>query len=150
MPLNPPSDVPRELTNTGNGEIQLQTNQSTPHWNILERKLTPSYDMSSFIASSDLWSAAYREAVESLGEEIDIATLKRKNVARLFRELEDIEKEVTNESAFTRGVRYLHSLQVPLEKFKLALDLALPLTAFEPTATTVVGVVRIVTAVSSI
>lgn len=100
------------------------------------------------VASSDLWSAAYREAVDSLGEDIDVAILKGKNVAQLFRELEEIDMEATQESAFLRGVKYLQSIQVPLQTFKLALDLASPLTSLEPTATTVFSVVRSVTAVS--
>lgn len=71
-----------------------------------------------------------------------------KNVAQLFRQLEEIGKESTQDSVFVRGVTYLRSLQVPLEKFKLALDLAAPLVNIEPTAGTVVGVVRSLTAVS--
>lgn len=155
LPLNQASDVPQGSTNTARDGAQIQTGQSTLHWNSLERnlttnRLTPGDYISKDIASSDLWSAAYREAVESLGEEIDPAALEGKNIAQLFRELEDIEKEVTHESAFVRGVRYLDSLQVPLENFKLGLDLAAPLANLEPTATTVVGVVRAVTAVSSV
>ena len=64
---------------------------------------------------SDLWSAAYREAVHNLGKDIDVATLKVKNVAELFRELKEIDKEATQESAFLRGVKCLHSIQVALE-----------------------------------
>lgn len=104
---------------------------------------------SSVTVSSDLWSAAYREAVDSFGDNIDIAILKGKNVALLFRELEAIDKDATKESAFLRGVGYLRDLQVPLERFKLALDLASPLTSIEPTSAAVFGVVRGVTAVSS-
>jgi hypothetical protein len=99
--------------------------------------------------SSDIWSTAYREAVDSLGKDIDVAILKGENVAQLFRQLEEIDREAAQESVFLRGVRYLHSLQVPLERFKLALDLASPLANIEPTAGTVFGVVRGVTAVSS-
>jgi hypothetical protein len=100
------------------------------------------------IVSSDLWSAAYREAVDSLGKDIHLDILKGENLAELFKQLEKIDKEVTQESVFLRGVRYLHSLQVPLGSFKLALDLASPLTSIEPTAAMVFGVVRGVTAVS--
>ncbi|KND92704.1 Vegetative incompatibility protein HET-E-1, partial [Tolypocladium ophioglossoides CBS 100239] len=100
------------------------------------------------IVSSDLWSAAYREAVDSLGKDINAAILKGDNVAELFKQLEKIDKEATQESAFLRGVRYLHSLQVPLERFKLALDLATPLTNIEPTSATVFGVVKSVTAIA--
>ncbi|GMG12987.1 unnamed protein product [Aspergillus oryzae] len=102
------------------------------------------------INSSDIWSAAYREAVESLRDGIDIAILEGRNIAQLFTELDQLEREVTQESAFDRGLRCLRSLQVPLERFKLLLDLATPLAAIEPTATAVVGVLRGVTAVSFI
>ena len=69
-------------------------------------------------------------------------------MAHLFKELEDIDKEATEESAFLRGVEYLRSLQVPLERFKLALDLASPLTSIDPSSRAVFGVVSGVTAVS--
>lgn len=148
-------DGHRESVNTVNDEGQVQASQSSHHRSSLERTLNPnqstlSGDNGDVIVSSDLWSAAYREAVENLGEDIDIAILQGKNVAQLFRKLEETEKDVSQESTFLRGVRFLHSLQVPLERFKLALDLASPLASIEPTATTVVGVVRSVTAVSSI
>lgn len=99
--------------------------------------------------SPDLWSTAYREAVESLGKDIDIAILKGRNVEQLFRELGEIDNEATQESAFLRGVRYLQSIQVPLERFKLALDFANPLTSIDPAVSTVFGMIRGVTAVSS-
>ena len=105
-------------------------------------------DVGSVIVSSDLWSAAYREAVDSLGKDIDVAILMGSNAAQLFRELEEIDKEATQESAFLRGVAYLRSIQVPLERFKLALDLASPLSSLDPTAKSVFGVVSGVTAVS--
>ncbi len=60
------------------------------------------------VVSSDLWSEAYREAVDNIGKDIDVAILTGKNVAQLFRELEEIDKEATQEFAFLRGVRYLH------------------------------------------
>ncbi|KAF4124384.1 hypothetical protein GMORB2_5050 [Geosmithia morbida] len=98
--------------------------------------------------SSDLWSAAYREAVESLKGDVDVVILNSNNVAQLFRKLDQLDKEANQESAFLRGVKYLQSVKVPLERFKLALDLASPLTNLEPTATTVFGVVRSITAIA--
>jgi hypothetical protein len=68
-------------------------------------------------------------------------------VTQLFAELDQLEREVMQESAFDRGLRCLRSLQVPLERFKLLLDLTSPLASIEPTATTVVGLVKGVTAV---
>ncbi|KAJ9269456.1 hypothetical protein DTO212C5_4519 [Paecilomyces variotii] len=146
-------DGHRESANTVNDEGQVQASQSSHHRSSLERNLNPnqltlSGDNGDVIVSSDLWSAAYREAIENLGEDIDIAILQGKNVVQLFRKLEETEKDVSQESTFLRGVRFLHSLQVPLERFKLALDLASPLASIEPTATTVVGVVRSVTAIA--
>ena len=100
--------------------------------------------------SMDLWSVAYREAVETFGEDLDVAILEGRNVGQLFKQLEEIDKQATQESAFLRGVRYLHSIQVPLDRFKLALDLASPLANFNPAANAAVGVVKGVTAVRSI
>jgi hypothetical protein len=153
LPSNQTNDAPRESANTGDDEAQNQTHQMAPGTTRLDQRLTtdPSTvedDMAGVVISSDLWSTAYREAVESLGEEIDVAILKGRNVEQLFRELEEIDKEATQESVFLKGVKYLQSIQVPLERFKLALDLASPLTSLEPTASTVFGVVRSVTAVS--
>lgn len=100
--------------------------------------------------SSDLWSAAYSEAVSSFGKDLDVAMLQGKNVEQLFKQLEDLDKDSTQQPAFQRGVGYLRSIQVPLERFKLALDLTSPLaTGLGPT-TSVVGAVRSVTAVGHV
>ncbi|KJK73834.1 hypothetical protein H634G_10881 [Metarhizium anisopliae BRIP 53293] len=98
--------------------------------------------------TSDLWSAAYREAVESLGEDIDVAILKAKCIEQLFHQLEEINTEVTQRSAFLTGVEYLQRIKVPLERFKLALDLATPLTDIQPVSAAVFGVVKGVTAIA--
>lgn len=98
---------------------------------------------------SDLWSAAFQEAIESFGKDIDVAILKGKNLELLFKELEEVDNVATQESAFLRGAKYLHSIKVPLENFKIALDMASPITGIEPTVRTVFGVVSSVTAVSS-
>ena len=152
LPLNQVSDLTRESTTTRADETPLHTDKSALQMSDFEQNCTTwstlNDDIGTVAVSSDLWSAAYHEAVHNLGKDIDVAILKGKNVAQLFRELEEIDKDATQESAFLRGVRYLHSIQVPLERFKLALDLASPLTSFEPTATIVFGVVRSVTAVS--
>ena len=141
-----------ELIASIDGQAPTQTDQSALHASRPEQnsvnRATLSDDVISITVSSDLWSAAYREAVDSLGEDIDVAILSGSNVAQLFKELEEIDKEATEESAFLRGVAYLHSIQVPLERFKLALDLASPLSNIDPIATSVFGVVRSVTAVS--
>lgn len=151
-PLNQVGDLSRKSTTARAYEAQIQIDQSALQTSDYEHNTTDRStlddDIGSVVVSSDLWSAAYREAVHSFGNDIDVAILKGKNLAQLFRELEEIDKDATQDSAFLRGVRYLHSIQVPLERFKLALDLASPLTSVEPTATTVFGVVRSVTAVS--
>jgi hypothetical protein len=155
LPLSQASDISGQSKKPSHNQAGTQTDQGEVHSNDFEHKsapnrLAPGADTGCGVSSSNLWSAAYREAVKSLGEEIDIAILKGDNVAQLFRRLEEIDKEVTQESSFVRGVNYLRSIQVPLEKFKLALDLASPLANIEPIATTVFGVVRSVTAVRSV
>ena len=135
-------------------DVPGQVRLGSPQWDIPEQNLTksrsnPDDKFDSVIGSSDLWSAAYREAVENLRDEIDIVILEGKSVTQIFTELEQLEREVAHDSAFDRGVKWLRSLQVPLERFKLLLDLATPLANMEPTATTVVGLIKSVTAVRS-
>lgn len=147
MPLNQARGIPPSAsTNAEKGKAQIKTDKGTPL--TTDQLALDDNDAGGVTVSSDLWSAAYREAVENLGEEIDIASLKRKNVAQLFSELEEIDQELTHESAFVKGMEYLRSLQVPLERFKLALDLASPLTSIEPNVSTAFGAVRSVTVVS--
>jgi hypothetical protein len=105
-------------------------------------------NISSTVVPSDLWSAAYREAVDSLGKDVDVAILMGSNAAQLLNELEEADGKATEQSVFLRGVAYLRSIQVPLERFKLALDLASPLGSLDPAAAGVFGAVRGVTAVS--
>jgi hypothetical protein len=144
--------VSTELTSTIDDDVYNQTNQSVIHTKRPEQtsvhRSTRGNDIGSITVSSDLWSAAYREAINSLGEDLDVAILMGVNAAQLFKELEEIDNDATQDSAFLRGVTYLRSIQVPLERFKLALDLASPLSKLEPTAATVFGVVSSVTAVS--
>lgn len=102
------------------------------------------------VGPSDLWSKAYREAVRSMGPEVDVTILQGENIAQLFKELEKADKGAADESAFLRGVRCLNTIQVPLERFKLALDLAAPLATVQTTTSGAFGLIRGVTAVSSI
>lgn len=95
--------------------------------------------------SIDLWSAAYREAVSGFGEEVKSVILKGERIEKLFTSLEETNERLAGDSLFRKGVQ---RLQAPLRNFKLALDIASPLTSIEPTASTAVGVVRSVTAVS--
>lgn len=79
---------------------------------------------------------------------MDVVNLLRYSTTHLFAQIEELDREATQDSAFVRGVACLRSIQVPLERFKLALDVAAPLTNLDPTAATVFGMVRSVTAVS--
>jgi hypothetical protein len=138
-----------DQTPTDQGDLLTVVDGGGLGQNAVADHSTLGVDIDVVVASSDIWSTAYREAVNNLGKDINGAILKGENVAQLFRQLEEIDKEASQESVFLRGVRYLHSLQVPLERLKLALDLATPLTNIEPTAATVFTVIRSVTAVSS-
>ena len=152
LPSRQICDVPTELTATPDNEDHTQTNDSAIRKSQPEQESvhhpTRDNDIGTISVTSDLWSAAYREAINSLGDDIDVAILMASSTAQLFKELEEIDKDASQESAFLRGVAYLRSIQVPLERFKLVLDLASPLSKLDPTATTVFGVVRSVTAVS--
>ena len=98
------------------------------------------------IGFTDMWSAAYREAVFSFGDDVKSVILKGERIETLLKSLEETNEELAGDSLFRRGVR---RLQGPLKNFKLALDMASPLASIEPTASTAVGVVSCVTAVSS-
>jgi hypothetical protein len=144
-------DVSADLTVTGEPGAQIRTGQTSPQTDQTSLSISrsnPSDNNGVSIISSDLWSAAYREAVESFGKDVDAAILVGASAAQLFEELEGIDKGTSQQSVFLRGVAYLRSIQVPLERFKLALDLASPLASLDPAASSVIGVVRSVTAVS--
>lgn len=159
--LNIHVDGPGQSASTEDNATRLEAEQETavsrPHPSddqedvkvtIGRPDLGASIEVSS--VPSDLWSAVYREAVNNLGKDIDVAILKGENVADTFWQLEKMDKDTTQESAFLRGVKYLQSPQVPLGRFKLALNLASPLTSIEPATATVFGAVKGVTAVSSL
>lgn len=145
-------EVHEELTDTENAarfrSDQVVLQETSLEANVTAPRSALGGDSRSVTVSSDLWSAAFCEAVESLRGDIDIATLKGKDAAHLLKELEDVAKEATQTSVFLKGLKYLQSLQVPLQRFKDVLDLANPLANLEPTAATVLGVVRGLTAVS--
>jgi hypothetical protein len=140
-------DVDGELIGTRRNGVLDSDSIRNPEHEIIVDQLSLLGSMNSVYSSSDIWSAVYREAVESLGEEM-VTALSGKNADQLFKELEEIEHEATHKSAFLRGVRRLRSLKTPLDNFKLALDLASPLSNLEPTISTVVSVIRSVIAVS--
>ncbi|KAL8906672.1 MAG: hypothetical protein Q9171_006175 [Xanthocarpia ochracea] len=94
---------------------------------------------------TDLWSAAYREAFSSLGEEEKSMISKGESIEKLFMTLAKTNEELAGDSLFRRG---LQRLQAPLTNIKLALDIASPLAAIEPTASTAVGIVQSVTTVA--
>ncbi|KAL4936888.1 hypothetical protein BDV06DRAFT_204043 [Aspergillus oleicola] len=155
------SDSPSDQVNdVGKKPIINETNKAQPQVNqgtvsgsqheqsLIIKQSTAGDVVDSVIISADLWSTAYREAINNMKDEIDVAMLEGRGIEQLFRELDDVERQATSESAFMRGVNSLRSLQVPLEKLKLALDLANPLTSLEPTTSAVFGVVRSVTALA--
>ncbi|KAI1846709.1 hypothetical protein JX266_007282 [Neoarthrinium moseri] len=97
----------------------------------------------------DIWSAAYREAVEnSPDERIQKLILKGENAGQLLRQLEHDEDGLVENSLFRRGIHCLKTVQGPLENLKLVLDVASPLTSIEPAVGTAFGVLKSVTAVA--
>lgn len=94
----------------------------------------------------DLWSVAYREAVLSFPDEMKSGILANGKVSELFTSLGETNKELIVNSLFRRG---LQRLQGPLGNIKLGLDIVRPVASIDPTASTALGVVSSVTAVSS-
>lgn len=133
-----------------NDKIDDRINKDTVRLDSPQRVLAPASHTrkgNAPSATTDLWSAAYREAVENLRGVLDAAIFEEEHIQLVLKKLGEVENEETHESAFSRGVRCLRSIQVPLETFKLALDLANPVANLEPVASAVLGVVRGVTAV---
>ena len=94
----------------------------------------------------DLWSVAYREAVLSFTDQMKSEILVNGKAFELLTSLGETNKELRDDSLFRRG---LQRLQGPLRNTKLALDLVRPVASIDPTASTALGVVSSVTAVSS-
>ena len=102
--------VSTELVATRDHDAHSQTNQTTTrakhpehtsaHW------LPSSKEVGSITGRSGIWSAAYREAINSLGEDLDVAILMGNNATQLFKELEAIDNDASQHSAFLRGVAY--------------------------------------------
>ncbi|OAP59319.1 hypothetical protein AYL99_06617 [Fonsecaea erecta] len=97
------------------------------------------------VGSTDMWSAAYREALSGFGDEVASVISKGDKIESLLTNLQETNEELAGDSLFRRGLR---RLQAPLKNFKLALDMASPLASIEPTASTAVGVVTCVTAIA--
>lgn len=141
--------------------VSCNSTSDSPEWTpVAQQPLQPSDIISNRIGGigvrssndisitpTDLWSAAFREAIETLEPRIDVAEFAGKTIEQLFHDLDAIDKSAGERSIFRRGLAHLRSAKGPLENFKLALDLANPFISFEPAAVTVVGVVRGVTTV---
>ena len=74
LPLTQGNNAVIGSTNVMDDEAQVQSNNIGQ--SLSNDDLPSNYDIDGASAPSDLWSVAYREAVESLGEEIDVAILK--------------------------------------------------------------------------
>ncbi|KAF4451901.1 hypothetical protein F53441_5220 [Fusarium austroafricanum] len=109
-------------------------------------EVAPTPEIEGITVTSGLWSRAYQEAVQSIGQDVDIAILRGENISQLLKELIEVDKNATDGSVFLRGVAYLKSIQVPLEQFTLVLNVAAPLTTLEPITCAVFGVIKGVTA----
>jgi len=126
--------------NPQDGE-DVQANDNVPAKSIVANL----QDAAGAAVPQDLWSIAYREAVLSFGDEVKSDILMGERIEKLLTSLEETNEELAGDSLFRRGLR---RLQGPLRNIKLALDIAHPVTSIEPTASTAVGVVSSVTAVS--
>ncbi|SPO00078.1 uncharacterized protein DNG_02930 [Cephalotrichum gorgonifer] len=96
-------------------------------------------------ADDDIWSVAYREAVERLDEDKREIVTKGERIDELFKRLRESDADNADHSLFRKG---LSKLQKPLQYVKLAVDLAQPLLALEPAAATATGAVKSFTVVA--
>lgn len=97
---------------------------------------------------SDVWSKAYEEAIQNMGDDIDIAILVGKNAEHLFENLGQLCKKAGENSAAARGIAHLKNAKLPLERLKVVIEVATPLGAIHPAASTALGVVKSVITVS--
>lgn len=93
----------------------------------------------------DLWSGAYKEAVQSSEDKVKRLAVTGVRLDDLFKRLEE-ENDRRNESIFNRGLKVLSQ---PLQYLKLSLDIAGPFVDLEPTKAlaTATNVVKSVTTV---
>ncbi|KAK8085453.1 hypothetical protein PG997_006724 [Apiospora hydei] len=148
----PPSDVGQQA-----GDEEGAANEDVPFDETAKAELAlvasePQSEPLVIVAPSSrkpegLWSAAYREAVESQ-ETIDQTILEVEKIQDLFVQLEATETGSPDDSLFRRGLKHLESIKGPLTQMKLMLDLTSPLASAEPAAATVIGVVQGVTALA--
>lgn len=148
------ADTGRHITAIGHNEHAPTIMASTPLISSrtslananaqVEIPITIIKDDKTTTISTDLWSAAYLEALYGFGDEMRSVILKGEKIDTLLTSLEQTNQNLTGDSVFRRG---LQRLQAPLRNFKLALDLASPLTKVQPAASTAVGVVSCVTTV---
>ncbi len=117
---------------------------------LIKREEMNNSDVKEDDIHSDLWSKAYQEALNNMAGDLDTAILAGKNAEHMFKELERLDKKTSEQSAVMRGLRYLHSLQVPLQHLKFVLDIANPISAINPAASTAIGVVKSVTTASNL
>ncbi|KAL4881143.1 hypothetical protein BJY04DRAFT_218660 [Aspergillus karnatakaensis] len=133
----------RDLSNNSNNELRPQTGQTLSSL----RNVSPSSRLQSPTGDGNLWSEAYLQALGQFEEEIGLV-IESKSLKQLLEDLERTAEEVTKGSTFLRGVAYLRAMKIPLERFKVALDLASPLANLEPASSAVFDVVRNVTAIA--
>lgn len=139
----------RRSRSDGSRSRSVSSAPAKPSSDQSKSRLTLVTSANALDTSQNVWSAAFQEAIDSIETDIDVAILKGKKVEELFQDLQKLEVDTTQESAFVQGMKYLRKVKGPLENFKLALDVSAPLTALEPTTTLVFGVIRSVTAVSA-
>ena len=94
---------------------------------------------------SDRWTAAYREAVSQLDDDVRAFISKEQDLQQLFNGLEKVNDEHRDTSMLRQG---LIMIQKPLRYIDLVMGVAQPVAGLEPSASAAFGIVQSVTTVS--
>lgn len=134
-----------ELVVSSHRIVDVSTSQTSQHITDVETIATPSAPIDG--TDSDIWSAAYGEAVRGFNAKVKNLSITGNKIADLLQGLKESSDNL-NDSLFSRGLR---SLKTPLENLKLALDITSPVAALDPTfaTATATAAVKGVTAVNS-
>lgn len=87
----------------------------------------------------NIWSVAYRDAIQKLDEDKREMVLRNQNLDQLLKDLGERDAESAENSLFRKGLK---KVQKSLENVKLAVDIAQPFIGLEPVAATATGAVK--------
>jgi hypothetical protein len=98
-----------------------------------------------FVVGNDMWNNAFRRACECRSAEEREKLAQTTDIRDLFESLQKEDKEHEEASLFQRGVNMVGPV---LNRLNFLLNLADPVSSIEPSASSALAIVKMVTAVS--